>query len=201
MSKKILSIGSEGNLVLKDLDGRVVDIQQPCSAFAYLVIDCSGSMSGNKLDQAKKGTIEFAEDAMKKGYSIGLIKFDSSATLLCESQGEIKNLHHYIAELVAGGTTNMAQGIQLAMKSLSFKNSVQAMVVVTDGMPDDPKATLDAVQQAKELGIDVIAIGTDDADKDFLKKLASRDELSIKVSRDRFGQSIASASKMLPGRI
>jgi hypothetical protein len=45
----------------------------------------------------------------------------------------------------------------------------------------------------------VITIGTDDADKDFLSRLASRAELSVKVSRDQLGQSIASAVKMLPG--
>jgi len=53
--------------------------------------------------------------------------------------------------------------------------------------------------RAKERGIEIIAIGTDDADKDFLSRLASRSDLMVKVSRELLGQSIASAAKMLPG--
>jgi Mg-chelatase subunit ChlD len=199
MPKKILSLGSEGKLVLKGPDGRIEDIPHPCRAYAFLVIDCSGSMEDGKLAQAKKGSLEFAEDAIKKGYSTGLIKFDSMAELLCKPEKEIKSLSHHVKGLMTGGSTNMAHGIQIAMESLSHTNGVRVMVVVTDGMPDDAIAALDAARQAKEKGIDVITIGTDDADKDFLSRLASRAELSVKVSRDQLGQSIASAVKMLPG--
>lgn len=199
MQKKILSLNSEGKLVLKGPDGSVKDIPRPRSAFTYLVIDCSSSMSGNKLAQAKKGAIEFTNDALKKGYSIGLIQFASEAELLCEPKPEISTLRFYVEKLVASGSTNMTAAIQLAMESLNIKNGLRAMVVVTDGIPDDPKAALDASQQAKERGIDIIAIGTDDANKDFLIKLASRTELAVKVSSNQLGQSIASVAKMLPG--
>ena len=41
-------------------------------------------------------------------------------------------------------------------------------------------------------------IGTDDADRDFLGKLASKTELSVKVLSDRLKQGITSMAKMLP---
>ena len=44
---------------------------------ANLVVDCSGSMDGYKMSQVKKGILEFAQDAIKKEYSVGLIKFNS----------------------------------------------------------------------------------------------------------------------------
>ena len=47
--------------------------------FVYLAIDCSASMAGQKLLQAREGALDFAEDAQIKGYSVGLVQFESSA--------------------------------------------------------------------------------------------------------------------------
>ena len=68
----------------------------------------------------------------------------------------------------------------------------------TDGQPDKVGAALKAGQAAKDDGIDIITIGTDDADQEFLKKLASRADLGRRVSQEKFAQGIASASQLLP---
>jgi len=52
--------------------------------------------------------------------------------------------------------------------------------------------------EAKNAGIEIITIGTDDADEEFLRLLASRKELATKVIREQLGQAIADAAKMLP---
>ena len=200
MGKKILSLGSEGKLVLKSPDGMVEDIARPRNASAYLLVDCSSSMEGTKLAQAQEGSMEFAKGAVTKGYSVGLIQFASEAKLLQEPTRGISALYPHVEKLMANGSTNMTDGIKMAIERLGTIDGLRAIVVVTDGMPDDPKTTLNTVQQAKERGIDVIAIGTDDADRDFLNKLASRADLAAKVSRDKLGQSIASAAKLLPGK-
>ena len=51
----------------------------------YFLMDCSYSMEGKTLTIAKKGAIEYASEAIKKKYSIGLIKFASNATHILES--------------------------------------------------------------------------------------------------------------------
>lgn len=198
--KKMISLNSEGKLILKTLDGKVEDIRHSNSAFVFLVIDCSSSMEGNKLVYAKKGAIEFAKTALVKGYSVGLIRFAEQAELMCEPGYGISTLSNNLERLIASGSTNMTEGIQLSIGKLSAINGLRTIVIVTDGMPDDKKTTLTAAQQAKGMGIDIITIGTDDADKDFLIKLASRADLAVKVSKDFLAQGIASAAKMLPAR-
>lgn len=198
MSKKILSLGNEGKLVLKSPNGKVEDIKHGTLHYAYLVIDCSTSMEGIKLAEAKKGAMEFAKDALHKGYSLGLIQFASVAKHICETEANITAIRSHIEMLIAGGSTNMTDGIRLAIDKLSIRKGLNAMVIVTDGQPDNPNSALDIASEAKERGIDIIAIGTDDADKVFLNKLASRVDLAVKVSRDQLGQGIASAAKMLP---
>jgi len=65
--------------------------------------------------------------------------------------------------------------------------------------PGDPQSSLKAGEFAKSQHIDIIAIGTDDADQTFLKELASRSELGIKVSRENLEQIITSSVKLLSG--
>lgn len=171
------------------------------TGYAYLVVDCSGSMAGDKLNQAKKGCLTFVKDALIKGYLTGLIQFDSSALHLCEPQREISVLDQYLKKMEAGDATHMAKAIRLAHEKLNQRGGTRVMVIITDGMPNgpyDPEVSLEAGQNAKKDGIDIITIGTDDADQKFLRRLASRTELGIKVSGKQLERSIASTAKMLP---
>lgn len=164
----------------------------------YLVVDCSGSMEGQKMSQVKKGILEFAQDAIKNEYLVGLIKFDSSATHLCEPKYDIGDLSAYLDRMDANGSTNMAAAITMAHEYLGDSKYTRVMVIATDGRPDKTQSALQAGKAAKNDGIDIITIGTDDADLAFLKKLATSEELGTKVSNEQFGKAIASAYLLLP---
>lgn len=178
---------------------------------AYLVIDCSDSMAGNKLTQAKQGAIDFARNAQRKGYMVGIIEFSTSATNICEPQREVEALQHSMGSISVGGTTNMAAGIKLATEKLRGRTGLRAMVIVTDGMPDSAEDAIRAADHAKGdggmvraaqqipgSGLEIITIGTDDADQEFLARIASKTELVVMVSSHQLGQGIASAARMLP---
>jgi len=92
----------------------------------------------------------------------------------------------------------MSNAIESAIEELKDKYGSKVIVIVTDGMPNSPEKTVKAAKQAKDKGIDIITIGTDDANEEFLKRLASRDELNIMVSRDQLAKSISSSVKMFP---
>jgi len=167
----------------------------------YLLVECSASMAGEKLEQARRGSLAFARDALDKGYATGLIQFHQAATLLCQPQREGATLDRCLSNLTTGGLTNMAEAIALGHRQLRQRSGSRAMVVVTDGVangPGDPRASLRAADAAKNDGIDIIAIGTDDADQEFLKRIASRVELGVKVSRKQLEETIASSARLLP---
>lgn len=195
-----VAISQEGLEIRRE--GKPVNFEVLGTGSVYLVVDCSSSMEeGDKFNQAKRGVINFAKEAKTKGYSIGLIQFHSYATHLCEPVQEISILEQHLKTLDVGGSTYMAEAISLAHQKLKNREENRVMVVATDGEangPGDPEASLEAGEKAKKDDIDIIAIGTDDADQEFLRKLASRTELGIKVSREQFEKSITSAAKMLP---
>jgi Mg-chelatase subunit ChlD len=176
----------------------IADIMRVSGSVVYLLLDTSGSMEGQKLAQAKKGAINFAEDARGKGYAVGVITFSTTATHLCEPQQDISTLNQYLERIDAGGSTNMTDAILLALQKMGDRGVYRTIVIVTDGMPDSQEIALEVAQEAKASGIDILTIGTDDADRDFLAKLASKTELSVKVLSDRLEQGITSMAKMLP---
>lgn len=92
----------------------------------------------------------------------------------------------------------MAAAIKLATDHLKRRLGKRAMCIVTNGMPDDKKAALDAAAKAREGGIDIMVLGTDGADKGFLDQLASRKDLSVKVERHQLGVGIQNMLKLLP---
>ncbi len=164
----------------------------------YILLDCSGSMrKGQKLDQAKLGIIEFAKDAFKKGYRLGFIRFSDEAEVLFEPTGNLNTLQNIIQGLKAVGSTNMTAAIKTAHTKLKGFPGTKVIVIATDGMPDNVRSSLEAAQKAKADGIDIISIGTEDADQEYLMKLASRTELSSKVSSDKLAQAITDASLLL----
>ncbi|MBN1189112.1 MAG: VWA domain-containing protein [Dehalococcoidales bacterium] len=163
----------------------------------YVILDCSGSMKRGKLDQAREGVVKFAIDAFAKEYHVGLIKFSSRAELLYRPGNDIRIIRERMKDLRASGSTNMTAAIKMAHEELKGLEGLKAMVIATDGMPDSVKGSLEVADKAKADKIEILTIGTDDADKWFLEKLASRAELATKVSSDMFGQAITSASLLL----
>ena len=193
---------SQGGVTIRHMGKPIKSTTTGAGGYVYLLVDCSGSMAGDKIRQARRGALAFAKDALASGYSVGLIGFDSSATHLCELTRTIQLLDQCLEHLEVGDQTHMAQAINLSYEKLSGKEGSKAIVIVTDGMPNgygDPETTIRAGEIAKKAGVDIIIIGTDDADQDFLKKLASRSELGMKVIRQQLEQAITSSARLLPG--
>jgi Mg-chelatase subunit ChlD len=148
----------------------------------YILVDCSGSMAGSKISQVKEG----------------IMQFDTSATLLCEPKYDVGDLKAYLDKMHASGSTNMTAAISMAHKYLGDVKYTRVIVIATDGQPDNKQSAIQAGQNAKNDGIDIITIGTDDADQAFLKKLATSQELGNKVPNEQFGKALASAHLLLP---
>lgn len=169
-------------------------------ATVYLLLDVSGSMDKAKLRQARDGGTSFAEDAVSKGYRVGVIQFSSRARLCVEPTTNLAVIREGLLRAVLPLGTNMAAAIELATEKLGRSQGLRAMVLVTDGYPDDAEAALAAAAKAKRHDITIIAIGTDDADRNFLKKLASASHLATTVPDDELKVAIVDAARLLPAK-
>jgi Mg-chelatase subunit ChlD len=165
----------------------------------YVLVDCSGSMSDEKLQFAKDGAIAFAVDAVAKSYQIGVIRFDTIAEELLSPVDNIEKIKQAIALIVGGGSTNLASAIAIATGSLTDKATLRCICIVTDGAPDCVQDAIDEADKAKAAGIEIITRGTDDADIGFLERISTKKEFAAKVERKMLASSIREMSRLLPG--
>lgn len=161
----------------------------------YLVLDHSTSMADpGKMAQLRNGSIRFFLTAVGRGYAVGAVSFAGRAGLL---SGASLNAHRFwrrIHELRPYGRTAMERGLALASARLARRGGRRVIVLITDGMPDDREATLQAARSARAQGITLIPIGTGNADRAFLDTLAGRPELARHVERERLAGAIEAAA-------
>jgi Ca-activated chloride channel family protein len=164
-----------------------------------LLVDCSGSMEGDKLAQAQRGGQDFARDALQRGHNVGLVRFACDASPVLDIGASLAPIARALASLSADGGTNMAAGIRLAHAALlAAKRGRNTICLVTDGAPNDPDATLRVAEAAKADRIRIVAVGTDDADKAFLDLLVSRAEFARKIEASSLMLGVREMALLLP---
>lgn len=170
------------------------------AATVYLLLDCSGSMGGrDKLAAAKSGTMAFAHDADTQGYAVGLIAFATTPTCCREASRGVDGLDQAVSQVQAGGSTDLAAALKLAIQKIAHRPGQRVLCIVTDGQPDDASAALAAARDAVKHRIDIMALGTDDADKTFLDQIVTSKELAIIVARLQLQKGISDMARLLPG--
>ena len=194
--RKLLTLNKEGRLSLRAANGAETEVRTS-PRNVLLLIDTSGSMAGAKIEQARNGAIDFAVSAMAKSYATALAIFADRAAMVCDPTADTVQFAKKIARVgvgLVGGMTDLAAGLALAGK---FRD-LAAVVVVTDGQSNDNDAALQVAATLKNRSIDIICIGTDDADRSFLTRLATRSDLATHVSSKNLRAAITDASRFLP---
>ena len=106
------------------------------------VLDISGSMSGTKLEQVKKDTIELINYLLSNSKNrIALITFDSTSTILSEFTNNKDKLVQLVTSLTDTGCTNYHAGLANVEKVLEGyvkeDNKDLVTLFLTDGYPNE----------------------------------------------------------------
>lgn len=145
-----------------------------------LLIDCSGSMYGQKIEDAQKAALKFSESVNLGQSKIGVISFGGSrAQNECNLTSDYKEIKRNVQKLTASGGNPMWDAIDIADNHL-FEyscNSEKVIIILADGDPGDANATLASAKRVKTKGVRIIAIGIGaGVDEAFLRKIVSSQE-------------------------
>jgi len=149
----------------------------------YLLIDVSASMAGNPLSEAQAAARAFLDRCDFTNAEVGLISFSDEVTLQAEATDNARRVVAAIARLEADGTTDLSAAIELARNRLNRLDRTRYIVLLTDGYPDAAGAAVEQAALARGEGIEIVAIGTGDADLAYLRRLSSTEEGSIFARR------------------
>ena len=104
-----------------------------------LVLDTSGSMVKDKIDQLQKDVNELINDTIPKGNKIALITFNDTATIVNDFTDDTLVLQESINNLTTSGETNYYQALLKVDDILSTYNKEVnrdcVVLFLTDGLP------------------------------------------------------------------
>jgi len=145
------------------------------------VLDKSGSMQGEKIDQAKNA-LKFCVKSLKDKDRFGIIVFSTDVdelddSLLTATKANVEKAERFIDKLDATGGTDINDALLLALKKQPDPNRPKIVVFMTDGLPTvgikDVDAILKNVEKAKSKSLRLFAFGVGyDVNTHFLDKLA-----------------------------
>lgn len=144
-----------------------------------LVVDTSGSMDGDPIAHARRASLSLL-DVLHSEDRLSVVAFHSETEVLLEStelgSAELPELRARIAEMEARGTTDLAGGVQAGLEELVRHvdaEGVNRLVLLSDGVPNDPSGILALATAAGERGIRITALGLgDDYDETLLGQVA-----------------------------
>ena len=141
-----------------------------------LLMDCSGSMYGRNIEDARAAASSFVDRTLAANRLIGVIAFPGG--IQCPLTPDTARLREALAGLTPIGGTPMAEGLAAARDVMKSRAGVQRVfVLLTDGHPDDPDAAQAEAQRIRSQGGRIVTIGVgQQVQPDFLKSLASRPE-------------------------
>lgn len=173
-------------------------IDETLPRLVFILEDASGSMSGEgKMEQAKKGALEFAQARTKLGDEVGLVTFGLYPEIFLPPTNQIiGQFSETIDRLEACGGTPLHSAIETARKYLVERKNRRTMMIITDGQPNSVERALAEAQIAKDQGIEILVIGTPDAPKQFMDQLASSGN-SEQVGNNMLGEGIRRMAGLL----
>jgi Mg-chelatase subunit ChlD len=149
-----------------------------------IVVDVSGSMSGQKIESAREALRRFAH-ALNNGDYLSVILFDSEARVALPATCLTDNrdrLYAIIRNIRAGGNTNLNAGMMLGYKEASLYHSDKVnsrIILLTDGETNTGETRLDRIAGNSAIynrkGIDISTIGVGQSlNFDLLRQLADK---------------------------
>jgi Ca-activated chloride channel homolog len=170
---------------------------QPSARAVVLLIDCSGSMDGGKLQEVKLAAQSFVQRQVLTENRIAVVGFGSHVHPAANLTGDKTTLTQAIASLVDGGGTSMENGIQTATQKLQSKAFKRNILLFTDGLPDNKVATTIVAQSVRNQGINIVAVATGDADINYLAQVTGNPRQVIYASSGQFEQAFEQAQQVI----
>lgn len=147
----------------------------PMPVNVALLIDCSGSMRGQPIEEAKRATLKFINSFNYPLGRVALVGFPGGILHNLETcDGYLPDT---INSIRASGGTPMTEALNVTVDRVLYGSDAEKVIILlTDGEPNDPLTAAEAAKRAIANGIKIITVGVSGAHKCFLSSIASSPE-------------------------
>jgi Ca-activated chloride channel family protein len=182
------------------------------------VLDTSGSMRGEKIEQARSA-LDYCLDHLNRGDRFNIITFGTDVTtfrddLVALTPANLTAGREFVENVVANGRTNISGALAKALAGKAEAGRPRIMMFLTDGAPTSgelvPDKIIEQVQKADSNGTKIFVMGVgNDVNAHLLDRLAEvtdgsseyvapREELDAKIAAlyDRLSHPVLSGVKV-----
>ncbi len=104
-----------------------------------LVLDCSGSMAGDKLDQARAAALQVLE-GLEDGESFNVLVYSDQVSMfsrqpVVKDADTTRRARDYLATVRSGGGTNIHEALTRALAQDTREGALPMVLFLTDGLP------------------------------------------------------------------
>src|SRR6266699_5758894 len=151
------SAGEDGSFMLLLAPGRAAEVGEPLRRDVVAVLDVSGSMSGDKLDQAKAALVQLL-GGLRSSDRFRVVTFGSgvrryTAGWTDASGDNVRAAQDWIRRLDTGGGTNIAGALTEGLAEQPRDGALGVVVFLTDGLPTvgetDPERLADQAERSR----------------------------------------------------
>lgn len=165
-STSLVSSGKAGDLFVRvRLTGLPLAAAKRPPINLVLVVDTSGSMEGAAIERARDACATLV-DSLGEGDALSIVTFGSETHVIVPAS-RITNdkralAREAISKIKAEGTTDMAGGLQAGLgqvRTFLQNDGINRIVLVGDGVPNDPTPVLGLADQALSLHVPITTLG------------------------------------------
>ncbi len=142
-----------------------------------LVIDKSGSMDGERIKLAKEAA-KAAVDVLGKNDKVGVVAFDETSQTVVQMQSAVNRVRivNDIDRLSAGGSTDIAAGLQSGFEQLALTSAkLKHIILLSDGH-SEPRHIFSQLLPSmgiEDVTVSTVAVGSESA-TNLLRRIAER---------------------------
>ena len=168
------------DFLLKDMEAKINDftvtsteeLEDMDAPSVVLVVDRSGSMEGEPLEDTKKAVVSFVRN-MRSDIRVGLVTFDDAAQLVSSVTDNSSAALQGVRAIESGGGTSIWAGLQMAGDELISETGRKIIILLSDGADGDPDRIDEVLRQLHQNNIYVYTIGFGGADTEYLSYIAN----------------------------
>ena len=182
ITRQPCAVGRRGKLCPQRLHGLAVHNprvflkrgeKRQTSTAVHLLMDCSGSMSGGRMELASRACYAVALALEQcRGVNVGVTAFPGNDTRLGITVAPLlrhgERVHHKFS-MSGTGFTPLAEALWWVMQRMCpLKEERKIILILSDGSPDSVPAARHALKQASALGFEVMGLGIQDNNLELL---------------------------------
>ncbi len=183
---------ADGTFMLLVAPGNDLPTEEIVGKQVTFVVDTSGSMSGEKMESARK-VLEYCLEHLSSDDLFNVIRFSSTTeafyeSLVSASEKNVKDAVERIEDINPLGGTAIESALRTALKQPVEKDVPHFVIFITDGMPTvgetDPDAIVKMVNELNAGKASLFAFGVgDDVNLNFIDKLVAENHGAADYAR------------------